>query len=156
MCDYSLYMNETRLAEEGEELVLYKFETGTLGFAATADLIKAEASLKATPDTFWVMIRHWLTGCTGVRCAAICIPPGACLLLSDLPLKIQKSLRVGPLETVILTEISERSYSYRDALLLPNGTRVLLQDLPAGIHAVVLSLSPEPSMRPVREKLHAA
>ncbi len=38
MCDYSLYTIQNRLAEQGEELVLHKFQTGTLGFASVSEL----------------------------------------------------------------------------------------------------------------------
>jgi hypothetical protein len=156
MCGYSLYWNKTRLAEEGEELILHKFETGTLGFAAVADITKAEAALRATPDTFWAKVKDLFRGRAPVSFPAICVPPGTRLLLSDLPVTVQKSLYVEPSETVIFTQISERAYSYRDALLLPNGTRVLLQDLPEGIHALVLSMSPESLSRPVQEELRVA
>jgi hypothetical protein len=56
---------------------------------------------------------------------------------------VQKFLRIGTPEVVTFTEVSERTYSYRDALLLQNGTRVLLQDLPEGFRAIVLSVSPD-------------
>jgi hypothetical protein len=156
MCDYSLYSNKTRLAEEAEELVLHKFETGTLGFAAVADVTKAGAALWATPNTFWGIVKDLFRASAAVRVPATCVPPGARLLLSDLPVKVQRSLRVGASETVIFTQISMQTYSYRDALLLPNGTRVLLQDLPEGIHAVVLSMSPEPLSRELQEELRVA
>lgn len=56
----------------------------------------------------------------------------------------------------MFTELSSRSYSYRDALLLPNGTRVLLQDLSEGLHAIVLSTSPGPLAKSVTAAVHAA
>ena len=156
MCDYSLYTIQNRLAEEGEELVLHKFETGTLGFTSAADLQRAERTAAPHPDTFWATMKTWLFGRNTPRFPAVCVPPGARLLLTDLPAKVQTSLRLQPCEIVVFTEISDRSYSYRDALLLPNGTRVLLQELPVGLHAVVLSMSGEPRTRPAREELSAA
>ena len=38
MCDYSLAGLRTRLAVEGEELVLYRFPTGSLGLTSPAEL----------------------------------------------------------------------------------------------------------------------
>lgn len=101
-------------------------------------------------------MKQWLLGRGTLLVSAVCIPPGARLLLTGLPRKVQASLQVRPSETVVFTEISDRSYSYRDALLLLNGTRVLLQDLPEGLHAVVLSTSREPGRRSAREELSAA
>jgi hypothetical protein len=61
---------------------------------------------------------------------------------------------------VAFTEVREPSYAYRDALVLQNGTRVLLQDLPQGLHAIILSVSPDADeeLVPVRGKkqLHRA
>jgi hypothetical protein len=36
MCDYSLYSIQTRLAVEGEDLVVHRFATGSLGLTAPA------------------------------------------------------------------------------------------------------------------------
>jgi hypothetical protein len=41
-------------------------------------------------------------------------------------------------------------------LLLPNNTRVLLQDLPEGIHALVLSMSSEASGTAIETQPRAA
>jgi hypothetical protein len=155
MCDYSLYTLPNRLAAEAEELVLHKFETGTLGFASAVDLSRSEVQ-KSETDSFWTAIKNRLSCRRRSRCPAICIPPGARLLLTDIPRPVQMRLRIGPCEVATLTELSDQSYSYRDALLLPNNTRVLLQDLPPGIHAVVLSLSPEAEAEPAKIRLHAA
>src|SRR5689334_16474427 len=143
MCDYSLYTIPNRLAEEGEELVLRKFETGTLGFAPLSDLISLESTTTTKTGGFWSMLKDFVSPPRPPKLTAVCIAPGARLLLTGVPWKIQTSLCVGRSERVVFTELSERSYSYRDALLLRNGTRVLLQDLPEGLHAVVLSTSSE-------------
>ncbi len=155
MCDYSLYTIQNRLAEEGEELVLHKFETGTLGFASASDLEKSKASM-GNAAGFWATIKDLLLLGQRSRFPAVCVPPGARLLLSDVPRSVRRSLRVGPSEVAVFTELSDRSYSYRDALLLPDCTRVLLQDLPPGLHALVLSLSPDTPAEPAKHQLHAA
>lgn len=156
MCDYSLYTVQNRLAQQGEELVLHRFATGTLGFTSVPDLLEAERQIRVGPDTFWATVKQWFLGLGATSVPAVCVPPGARLLLTELSRKAQTSLRVRPSEIVVFTEISDRSYSYRDALLLPNGTRVLLQDLPEGLRVVVLSTSPEPAERPMHEELSAA
>lgn len=55
MCDYSLYAMQTRLAADGEELVLHRFETGTLGFAAVADINRDKMAAEANCHGFGVL-----------------------------------------------------------------------------------------------------
>ncbi len=144
MCDYSLLAIQNRLADEGEDLVLHKFETGSLGFASVRDL-ELRAGRKRREDSFWSAVKDWVSGGSSATVLAVCVPPGAQILLKDAPRSVQKSLRIRPSEVVVFCEISSRSYSYRDALIFADGTPVLLQDLAEGIHAVVLSLSPDVS-----------
>lgn len=155
MCDYSLYTTQNRLAEEGEELILHRFATGSLGFASVSDLAERERQTKCESDSFWAAMKAWLLPSRSTQLPAICIPPGTRLLLGDVPQTVQASLCVGSAEVVVFTEVSGRSYSYRDAVLLPNGTRVLLQDLPEGIHAIVLFTSPESAAKPAQTEVYA-
>ncbi len=154
MCDYSLYSVQNRLAQEGDELFLHKFETGTRGFVDANDLLKMTPGTGAKAQAWSARIKSWFRPSPS-RLPAICIPPGARLLLTDIPERVQKALHVGPEELTVFTELSDRTYSYRDALLLPNGARVRLQDLPEGIRAVVWSLSSEGSSEPSGAELHA-
>lgn len=150
MGNYSIYSVSSRLAEQGEELVLYRFESGVLGFASDADLGMASEKLREEPQTLWSRVKELMVGRRAPRFPSVCVPPGARLLLDGVPQNVQASLQVAPSEVVVFAEISDRSYSYREVLLLPDGTRVLLQDLPEGVHAVVLGLSSE------EEESHAA
>lgn len=156
MCDYSLYAIQNRLAEDGEELVLHEFETGTLGFASMFDLNRAKPQAWGREMGFWRGLMNSLLGRDACSTPAICVPPGARLLLTGVPRHVQQTLSIGPSEVVVFTEISSRSYSYRDALMLSNGTRVLLQDLPEGIHAIVLSTCPLEEERMEKVRVHAA
>lgn len=140
MCDYSLYVAPNRLAEEGEQLSIYRFDTGSIGFASVRDL-EAEAGKKAKKNGFWKSMWEALTYQHSASLPAVCIPPGARLWLSNVPESTQRALQIGASEVVVMTEVSGQSYMYRDALVLPNKTSVLLQDLSEGIHALVLSLS---------------
>jgi hypothetical protein len=154
MCDYSLYVTENRLATEGEQLVLHRFSTGSLGFASVRDL---EQEIARTSKTgFWTALKESLLCQTAGGVPAICIPPGARLLLTDVPQRVQDSLHIGPSEPVVFTEVSSRSYSYRDAVQFSNCRRVLLQDLAEGIHAVVLSVSLESDIEAEPEVVEAA
>jgi hypothetical protein len=103
MCDYSLYSIHNRLAEEREELCLYRFETGTLGFTSAIDLCNVNTAAKARMDSLWATIKGWFLQ-PPPRLPAICVPPGARLLLTDVPVRLQQSLCIGPEELVVFTE----------------------------------------------------
>ena len=80
MCDYSLVNVPNRLAEEGETLVVHVFPTGTKGLASPADLEPAEK-----PHGAFRLLCG--LGMSSDVCA-VCIPPGARLLL-------QRRLRIA-------------------------------------------------------------
>jgi len=65
MCDYSLAGIPSRLAVEGEELVVHRFSTGSIGLAFSC----------ASPSRWWSV----------KQTRAVCIPPGARLVLRDIP-----------------------------------------------------------------------
>ena len=131
MCDYSLAGLRTRLAVEGEELVLFRFPTGSLGLTSPAEL---EAHCKE--------FRGWQHRFDPreVPCA-VCIPPGACLLLHDIPDHLQKQLGVGVVENVVFTQRSSEVGRHRDGFRFTNGQEILLQRLAERQRAAVLSLS---------------
>jgi len=56
MCDYSLMHYPNRLAVEGEELMAYRFPSGSIGLASPAGLCSAQ---KATPKSFWERVKNW-------------------------------------------------------------------------------------------------
>jgi hypothetical protein len=131
MCDYSLAGLRTRLAVEGEELVLYRFPTGSLGLTSPAEL-------EAHPKEF----RGWqsLFDPRKVPCA-VCIPPGARLLLRDIPEHLQKHLGLGTDENVVFTQRNSEVGRHRDGFRFTNGQEILLQRLAERQRATVLSLS---------------
>ncbi|HEX4750953.1 MAG TPA: hypothetical protein VH302_15540 [Bryobacteraceae bacterium] len=151
MCDYSLYALPNRLAEDGEQVVLYKFGTGSIGFASTLDAASQKTVTCSRWDEFCADLKALLLPRSTACVPAVCMPPGTRLMLGDVPVRIQAehSLRAG--DTVTVTEITTQSYAYRDALFLPNGKCVLLQELPAGMEATVLSTA----LEPVEQREHA-
>jgi len=120
MCDYSLAHFLNRLAVAGEELMVRRFNTGTLGLAPA--LLQPGAGL--SPDSI----------------PAVCVPPGARLLLRDIPERIQQALNVGPLEEVTFVEQSADAFRYRDAVRFGNGRETLVQQLACGQSVFVLRL----------------
>ncbi len=131
MCDYSLAGLRTRLAVEGEELIIYRFPTGSLGLTSPAELEAHRKEFRGWKS--WFDPRE-------VPCA-VCIPPGARLLLRDIPDHLQKHLGVGVVENVVFTQRSGEVGRHRDGLRFTNGQEILLQRLAERQRAAVLSLS---------------
>jgi hypothetical protein len=121
MCDYSLMSVPNRLAKEGEELVVHRFHTGAIGLASPC----RSAS------------RWWLARET----PAVCVPPGARLLLKDIPKGLQREMGVGFAAEATFVQRSATEYQFRDAIRFSNGREILLQRLRCGQHVDVLSLS---------------
>lgn len=142
MCDYSLAALPNRLAVEGEELVVHRFRTGSKGLAPPAEL---EALLErrnpATPMSFWKWLKGVFessTSCPNVT--AVCVPPGAQLMLKNVPQDLQFQWRIEDEETVQFVQLTAAENTYRDAVEFRNGRQVLLQNLRDGMHVKVLSL----------------
>ena len=121
MCDYSLAGIPNRLAVEGEELVVHRFPTGSIGLASPCTSASRWWSARRTP--------------------AICVPPGARLILVDVPERLQHDLKVGPIEEVTFVQLSATPYQFRDAVRFNNRREILLQQLQCGQQVEVLSLS---------------
>ena len=91
----------------------------------------------------WSSFLRWVFPRRQCGMTAVCIPPGARLLISEVPKNAKAGLELLEMESVDFTQLSERSYAYRDALRLPDGETVLLQKLPEGLRATVMALAPE-------------
>ena len=111
MCDYSLAHLPNRLAVEGEQLVIHRF-AGTVGLAP------------AHPTWKQVLFPS--------RLPAVCVPPGARLLLRDIPQRLQQGLGVRAVEEVTFVQQSIEAYVHRHAVRFRNGQEILLQRLQCG------------------------
>jgi len=129
MCDYSLAEVRNRLAVEGEELAVYRFPTGTLGFTSPEEL-QQQPELRG-----W---RSWFSP-RQVPCA-VCIPPGAQLVLKDIPARLQSGLGLSVEEDVVFVQTSMDAGRHRDAVRFNNNQQVLLQRLAEGQRALVISM----------------
>ena len=144
MCDYSLAGVPNRLASEGESLVMNRFSTGSMGLTPPAE------PTRKGRQNFW----QWLTaGFAKPSCdakeVAVCIPPGARLLMSEIPENLQRRWCVGKQEEVVFVQIGALSNSFRDAVRFFHGAQVLLQDFPSGLPVKVLSMGGETAAREV-------
>jgi hypothetical protein len=152
MCDYSLMGMPNRLAQEGEVLVTHKFSTGSLGFASPKDLCKAGGRPLIQSRGFWSMLKENLFNPAGTNTvAAVCIPPGARLILQDIPTRLQRDLKVGPAEEVVFTRVTAYENTYRDAVRFRNGQQILLQKLQEGQHVKICDLSSAQALEPESE-----
>ena len=136
MCDYSLMGVPNRLATEGEELVVHRFSTGSLGLASPSDLRRVPHPLQAWLSGFWLFRAP-----EEDAIPAVCIPPGAKLLLQDIPIDLERSLKVGWAEEVTFTQLTATENAYRDAVRFKNGNEIYLQGLREGQRVTVLHLS---------------
>jgi len=126
MCDYSLAGIPNRLAVEGEDLIVHRFPTGSIGLASPCTTASRCGFGKQTP--------------------AVCVPPGARLILLDVPERLQHDLAVRSIEEVTFVQLSATPYQFRDAVRFSNGREMLLQELSKGMRVRVLKLSlPEDS-----------
>ena len=150
MCDYSLCGIPNRLAVEGEELVVHRFSTGSIGLASLADMQVSERHKEAAPrKTFWHRLKSFFEQSgQSATAAAVCIPPGAHLILRNIPADLQQRCRVSQEEAALFTQISAEFNSYRDAVRFHSGCQVRLQDLPEGMNVQVLSLAGTPEYSP--------
>lgn len=152
MCDYSLHAVPNRLAVEGEELVTYRFPTGSIGLASPAELARANRPGSAGSwQSWWSALKAWLnpSPLRVDKVAAVCIPPGARLRMNDVPRDLQREFSAGPCEEVTFVELTASAYRYRDGIRFTNGREILLQYLDEGLHLDVLSLGGnEPSVLP--------
>jgi len=129
MCDYSLAHFRSRLAVEGEPLVVHRFPSGSRG------LPSLDPGLKELV----------------FRCSttAVCVPPGARLLLRDIPKSLQQLLEVGEAEEVPFGQQGAEAFPYRDAVCFSHGRETLLQHLHCGQRMEVLNVN-SPATEPER------
>ncbi len=137
MCDYSLQNAPNRLAVEGEPLQVHKFPTGSLGLASPYDLTTSYDM--SQPAKWWQRVMNLFREAPPVP--AVCIPPGAHLVLREIPSSLQEKLNIAAEEEVIFTQLSIESHRYRDGVQFQNGRKILLQQLPVRLQFDVLSLS---------------
>lgn len=126
-----------RLACEGEDLVVYEFRTGSRGLTPGTSMTNADTQKRY--GRFSVVKR--LFGNLEPEPVAVCIPPGARLLLGDISEDVQTSCSVGASEEVTFTQLTATPNRYRDAVRFKNGREILLQHLNQGQRVRVLQLS---------------
>src|SRR5260370_40495450 len=103
MCDYSLMSIPNRLAVEGEDLVTYRFHSGSIGFASESDVRRMAGSNDPQARGIWLRSYSANPPLAEPVCA-VCVPPGARLLLQDIPEHLQHKLNVASSEEVTFVQ----------------------------------------------------
>jgi hypothetical protein len=91
--------------------------------------------------SFW----KWLKSAfeSSPNCAnitAVCVPPGAQLLIRNIPEDLQRQWHIKDEESVLFVQVSAAENRYRDAVQCRHGRVVMLQNLREGMLVQVLSL----------------
>ncbi len=137
MCDYSLMGVPNRLANVGEELIVHTFRTGSKGLTSPEDTVPAN---RDASSVLWEKLKDILCLRRLQSVTAVCIPPGALLVLRDIPRAIQSSAGVRSVETVVFTQLDAIENRHRDAVRFSNGSTILLQYLSNGQRVTVINL----------------
>jgi hypothetical protein len=128
MCDYSLMGLPNRLANEGENLVVRRYSTGSLGLGPE---VKSRRGIWEGVKSFFLV----------APLPVVCVPPGAKLLLRDIPEPVQERFGLQKDEDVVLTQTGALVDGYRDTIRFRNNTEMLIQQLRPGQRVRVLDLS---------------
>lgn len=143
MCDYSLCGLPNRLATDGEQLVVHRFPTGSMGLASAVDVKHLNEPKDPRPSrSLWSGIKAFFQGDPQpIVPTAVCIPPGSLLIMRDISPLIQERYGVQAEEGVMFVQTSANANTHRDGVEFANGRQALLQEFPEGVAAEVLSVS---------------
>ena len=142
-----------RLAKKGEELVTHRFGSGCIGLASPLELHPAPNPSVFESRTFWSMMKEFFHPPEGQSVPTVCIPPGASLLLMDIPEKLRREFGVGTVEEVMFNQSTAAANTYRDAVRFSNGREILLQGLRENQRVRVLRLDRADTSDPMFEEL---
>jgi hypothetical protein len=117
-----------RLAIEGEDLVIRRYSTGSLGLGPLVNCRRG----------IWEGIKAFFSV---APLPVVCIPPGARLLLRDIPEALQQKFALEKDEEVTFSQSGALVDGYRDTIRFRNNTEILVQQLRPGQRVHVLNLS---------------
>jgi hypothetical protein len=139
MCDYSLQGLPNRLAVESEQLITYRFRTGSMGMASPADMAACAERQKTERRAWWPAFLNWLNGGPDKNeFPAVCIAPGTRMLMTRIPDRLRREFALNVAEEVTFVQLSAEAYQFRDAIRFADGRQLLLQSFPANIPVQVL------------------
>ena len=148
MCDYSLMNFPNRLAVQGEELVVYRFSSGSLGLASPADLNCNSYDASSERGSFWARVKDFFASPAECPIPAVCVPPGARLTLQGIAGGLRRKHGLQCEEEVVFDQLTADPNVHRDAIVFSNGTTLKLQELPEGQRVTVIALTPSAHEEP--------
>jgi len=154
MCDYSLQGLPNRLAQEGEVLTTYRFRTGSMGLASPADMAARTCPQRKAAEqrSWWQAVLHWLNGgADSDELPAVCIPPGAKMMMTRVPDRLRREFALSAAEEVTFIQLSAEAFQFRDAIRFADGRQLLLQSFPSSVMFQVLKLATLPAEEQVSE-----
>jgi hypothetical protein len=142
-----MHGDKNRLANEGDQLFIHMFQTGSKGLASVTDLRNLDQPAPAGAG-MWARFKCWvenqwrrINDDLKRALPAVCIPPGARLQVDRIPSPTRRRFGVGPREEVTFVQLTAEPFRYRDAIRFNNGQEILLQKLSGGLRVDVLSLA---------------
>jgi hypothetical protein len=138
MCDYSLMEFPNRLAVDGEVLVVHQFRSGSLGLVSPVE--RGNLQTKSGHRKFLMAVKRLFCLPEASPVSAVCIPPGARLVLHDISIEVQRELSLGPEEEVKFVQLSAAENHHRDAVRFKSGQTVRLQELKVDQRVEVVDL----------------
>ncbi|HKD04516.1 MAG TPA: hypothetical protein VKB79_01325 [Bryobacteraceae bacterium] len=130
-----------RLAVEGEQLVVHRFSSNSLGLVSPGDLKPPHREETSERRSFWAGMREIFTSSETCTIPAVCVPPGALLALDAIAERLRRRYGLNVQEEVRFEQLTAEPYAYRDAVVFQNGTKLKLQELSEGQRVTVLALT---------------
>jgi hypothetical protein len=109
--------------------------------ASPGDVQAAITPRKAGHQTIWQKVRAFFDPTAAPSVCAVCLPPGAKLLICDIPPRLQQQWGTGEREAAVFTQTSAAVNTYRDAVRFSSGCEVRLQEFREGMRVRVLDLT---------------
>ena len=132
-----------RLAVDGEELIVHRFQDGRVGLASAFDVRVNQELRKVRCHGFWPRVKELIFPVTS-EIVAVLVPPGARLMIRDISVSRQFEWRVfGETQTAVFTILTDEGNTFQDAVRFANGIIALLSRLVEGQRVRVLSVSAE-------------
>ena len=141
MGDFSI---PNRLVDDGEQLVVHKFPTGSIGFASAVEALRSELNIVEQPrGNCWQRLKHLLRYDPdgSLPLPEIVVPSGTYLILRDIPSSIQQTYGLRDEEGAVLEESAKEMRAGRGVLRFNNGAQIRIQELRVGQLVEVLSLA---------------
>jgi hypothetical protein len=109
--------------------------------ASPADVRDAISPRHPGRQSMWHKIRAFFDPTAAPAVCAVCLPPGARLLICDIPARLQQQWGVREREEAVFTQTSAAVNTYRDAVRFSGGCEVRLQEFREGMRVRVLDLA---------------